>query len=112
MERRKAGLPVAPERNGKNDRLLFVLSPNDLVYVPEEGEHVDSHLNLKRIYKMVSCSGNRCCFVPERAAFPILDGKEFGSHNKVEIALSGENIKVVCKKIIVNRLGIIKKIEQ
>ena len=112
VERRKAGLPVAPERNGKNEKLLFVLSPNDLVYVPEEGEHVDSHLNLKRIYKMVSCYGNCCCFVPERVAFPILKGKEFGSLNKVEIALSGENIKVVCKKIIVNRLGIIKKIEQ
>ena len=112
IERKKAGLPVAPERNDKYEKLLFVLSPNDLVYVPEEGEHVDSHLNLKRIYKMVSSSGNRCWFIPERVAFPILDGKEFGSPNKVEIALSGENIKVVCKKIIANRLGLIKKIEQ
>ena len=67
---------------------------------------------MKRIYKMVSSYGDRCFFIPERIALPILDAKEFGSQNKVEIALSGENIKVVCKKIIVNRLGIIKKIEQ
>ena len=111
IERRKAGLSVAPERNDKNDRLLFVLSPNDLVYVPEEGENVDENLNPRRIYKMVSCSTTKCLFIPENIAFPIVEDIELGSHNKSSKAWSGEMIKSVCHKVIINRLGIISKIE-
>src|SRR5690606_27561062 len=38
IERQKQGLGPAPEINEKGDRLLFYLSPNDLVYVPTEEE--------------------------------------------------------------------------
>src|SRR5690606_4048686 len=55
IERQKQGLPSVSESNEKGHRLLFSLSPNDLVYVLEEGETFDeSKIDASRIYKVVS----------------------------------------------------------
>lgn len=109
IERQKQGLTVAPERDEHGNTLLFVLSPGDLVYLPTEEERVSNvnapTINKERIYKMVSCSGNICCFVPYYVASAIRDKFEFGTHNKVERAITGEMIKESCLPLKVDRLG-------
>lgn len=107
VENEKAGLPPAPDHDEAGHRLLFTISPGDLVYVPEEGEHVDIHrLDPERVWKMVSCSKCRCFFVPERVAAVIKDKGEYGSMNKVELTDQRVSIKNVCVKLKVNRLGL------
>lgn len=119
IERLKQGLSVVPEKNRKEDSLLFYLSPNDLVYVPIEDERENIHaVNLdqlnneqrKRIYKMVSCTGSECHFVPYYVASPIVNKVEYSSLNKIGRSLTGEMIKDVCIKLKVDRLGNIKGI--
>lgn len=48
----------------RGDKLLFWLSPNDLVYLPTEEERdfgrINEPIDRGRIYKMVSSSGNQC----------------------------------------------------
>lgn len=110
VERQKQGLPIAPEENSKGDKLLFVLSPGDLVYMPNENEHVDKNLDKGRIWKFVSTSLGRAQFVPERLAVPIADNMEYAK-NKTEFDDYHRSIKAFCRKIIVDRLGRITKIE-
>ncbi|NPA44319.1 MAG: CRISPR-associated protein Csn1, partial [Chlorobi bacterium] len=71
-------------------KLLFTLSPNDLVYVPtdEELENIDlidftdlSVVQKKRVYKMVSTTGGECHFVPNRNANEIVKN-ENGTNSK------------------------------
>lgn len=93
-----------------NDAVLkFILSPNDLVYVPTSDElrngiKVDK-IDKSRVYKMVSCTGNEAHFVPEIVASPIIQTKELGSNNKAQRAWTGEMIKEICIPIKVDRLG-------
>ena len=107
VERRKQGLSLAPDLNECGHRLLFILSPYDLVYVPTEGEHVDLHqLDRHRIYKMVSCTKNSCLFVPMSSATSIVNGFEYEKLNKMEKTIDdGVSIKNVCLKLTVDRLG-------
>src|SRR5690606_25225549 len=44
IERQKQGLLPVPEENGQGSKLLFYLSPNDLVYVPTEEEFKSGHM--------------------------------------------------------------------
>ena len=114
IDRQKQGLPSAPE--DENDNLpKFVLSPNDLVYVPTKEEIANGNmtypLDKTRVYKMVSCTGNEGHFVPTYIANPIIQTIELGSNNKAQRAWSGEMIKEICIPIHVDRLGnIIKKL--
>lgn len=110
VERMKNRMPVAPVEDENGNNLLFTLSPGDLVYIPEEGEHVDGIKDLSRIYKMVSSSGNQCFFIPASLAAPIVDTKELGANNKAEKAWTGRMIKQCCLKLSVDRLGTITKI--
>lgn len=119
IERLKQGLSVVPEKNRKEHSLLFYLSPNDLVYVPIEDERENIHaVNLaqlnneqrKRIYKMVSCTGSECHFVPYYVASPIINKVEYSPLNKIGRSLTGEMIKDICIKLKVDRLGNIKGI--
>ena len=93
-----------------NDAVLkFILSPNDLVYVPTSDElrngiNADK-IDKSRVYKMVSCTGNEAHFVPEIVASPIIQTKELGSNNKAQRAWTGEMIKEICIPIKVDRLG-------
>ena len=102
------GMYLKEEGLVANDaKLLFILSPNDLVYLPtnEELKEGIREVDKKRIYKMVSSSGNQCFFVSEKVAKPIVDKVEFSSLNKTERAISGEMIKTTCVSVKVDRLG-------
>lgn len=93
-----------------NDAVLqFILSPNDLVYVPTSDElrngiNADK-IDKSRVYKMVSCTRNEAHFVPEIVASPIIQTKELGSNNKAQSAWTGEMIKEICIPIKIDRLG-------
>ena len=109
----KQGLRPVPERNADGCELLFWLSPNDLVYLPtpedlERGK-IDT-VDVNRIYKMVSATGNYCFFIPHRIANAIISPVELGSNNKAEKAWTGEMVKSICVPIQVDRLGSILKI--
>lgn len=110
IEREKMGLKPAPESNDNGDKLLYCLSPGDLVYVPTP-EEIESgqqqfKIDKKRIYKMVSSTGSDCYFIPVSTASVIVDRYEFGSLNKVGRTVSdGVMIKSVCIPIKFNRLG-------
>ncbi|MBO4599096.1 MAG: type II CRISPR RNA-guided endonuclease Cas9 [Bacteroidaceae bacterium] len=88
-------------------KLLFILSPNDLVYLPTKEELKDGikEIDKTRIYKMVSCTGNEGHFAPARIANPILQTTELGSNNKAQRAWTGEMIKEICVPLKVDRLG-------
>lgn len=107
IEKMKAKLPL-------DDKALFILSPNDLVYIPTENELstgiISQPLDPNRIYKMVSSSGAQSFFIQQRVAQVIVDKVEFSPLNKMERAISGETVKKICIPISVNRLGEIIKI--
>lgn len=107
IDRKKKREVIA--ENTENRRLLFILSPNDLVYLPTQEELVsgviNKPINRKRVYKMVSCTGNVSDFIPSFIANPILDNKELGSNNKAQRSWSGEMIKEICIPLKVDRLG-------
>lgn len=109
IEREKQGLIPVPDRNDKGDKLLFWLSPNDLVYLPTEEERELSRINEPidrgRIYKIVSFTGNRLYGVPCNVANVIVDKLEYSSLNKVELTDAKESIKEICIPIRVDRLG-------
>ncbi len=107
IERLKQGLSPAPA-DEKGNEPKFVLSPNDLVYVPTEENEIN--INNAKIYKFVSCTSNEAHFVPISIASPIIETIELGSNNKAQRAWSGEMIKEVCIPIKVDRLGNITKI--
>ena len=114
INRQKQGLSSAPEdENGNLPK--FVLSPNDLVYVPTKEEIANGRiiypLNKQRIYKMVSSGNYQCFFIQNCIANIIIDKYEYSSMNKMERAITGEMIKEICIPIQVDRLGnIIKKL--
>ena len=88
-------------------KFMFILSPNDLVYLPTKEELKDGirEMDKKRLYKMVSCTGNQCFFVDEKVAKMIVDKVEFTSMNKAERAITGEMVKETCIPIKVDRIG-------
>ena len=112
IERLKQGLSPAPADSNGNEP-LFVLSPNDFVYLPKDNKmeiKYENDLDYSRIYKFVSCTSNEAHFVPAFIAAPIIETKELGSNNKAQRAWTNEMIKEVCIPIKVDRLGNITKI--
>ena len=93
-----------------NDAVLkFILSPNDLVYVPTSDElrngiNADK-IDKSRVYKMVSSSGSQCFFINNKVASIIVNKVEYSPLNKMERSISGEMIKEICIPIKVDRLG-------
>ena len=124
IERQKQGLSSVPEYNEKGDPLLFSLSPNDLVYVPVEGEIIEdidfrilSKEQKERIYNVNDFSST-CYFTPNRIAKAIFPkevdlqrkgDKLPGSYDTKTASLEGIQIKEVCIKLKVDRLGNISK---
>jgi CRISPR-associated endonuclease Csn1 len=129
IERLKQGLKEVPETNEKGHTLLFSLSPNDLVYVPTE-EEINSGVKLNekdvkpnRVYKFTDSSDTMANFIPATIAnvifnynkdkqkkmginYPIQNEIGVGSQgSKNERAITGEQIKKVCIKLKVDRLG-------
>lgn len=136
IERQKQGLNSVPETNNKGHQLLFHLSPNDLVYVPKEDEDIASidfgnmdKEQALRVYKFTDGSGIMANFIPASFSSVLFNmskdkqkkafGKELyniqneigvGSQgSKNERALTGEQIKNVCIKLNIDRLGNISK---
>lgn len=119
-------MPPAPE-NGNGVAPKYVLSPNDLVYVPtkleRETKRICEPLDKERIYKFVDGNGTTANFVPyyvaniifsmdKKRAETFCNGRtiqnEFGEgspKSKNERALTGEMIKRICIPITVTRLG-------
>lgn len=132
VERLKQGQSPAPEVLENGAKLIFTLSPNDLVYVPEDeilsNVQIDE-LDKERIYRFVDSSGNRANFVPHRIANLLFNvakndadkycnstsivQNELGigsPKSKNERSLDGTMIKSVCWKLVTDRLGNIIKI--
>lgn len=121
IERQKQGLSSVPETNEKGDKLLFHLSPNELVYIPtlEEKENLKGidfgnlrKEQVERVYKMVSSTGAECHFIHSNISSLIksYDPKskigELGSLNKLEVTMDNSaRIKESCIKLHVDRLG-------
>ena len=118
----KKGLPL-------DEDALFILSPNDLVYLPtaeeQETGKITMPLDKERIYKMVDSSKSIANFVPYSSAYTIFSvpkenskyynniQNEYGvgsPKSKNERAITGEMIKETCIPIKVDRLGNIIKI--
>ena len=112
--RMKNGLPVSEPVDSEGRKLLFILSPLDLVYMPDEGEDIEhfgskvQSLDTHKIYKVVSIYKNRVFFIPYSIAKPIQDGLEFNKHNIIELDDNRRSIKQYCVKLCVDRLGNIK----
>ncbi len=127
IERQKQGLSPCPETNEKGERLLFSLSPNDLVYVPSPDEVIETidfgnltKEQLKRVYNVNDFSGVTIYFTPNNVASSIIP-KEIdmgwntkkqeisGSFDTKTASLDNKSIKDVCIKLKVDRLGNISK---
>ncbi len=109
IERQKQGLPSVPETNEKGNRLLFSLSPNDLVMITPVDS--DNWPVSDRIYKVVSFTGNQAFFIKHAVSTSIVNKGEFSTLNKSERSIEGLMIKEGCEKINLDRLGKIVKIE-
>ncbi|MFV0566440.1 MAG: type II CRISPR RNA-guided endonuclease Cas9, partial [Flavobacteriaceae bacterium] len=106
---------------------LFALSPNDLVYIPNQDENIESldFNNLskdkrERLYNVNDFSST-CYFTPNRLAKAIIAKEVDMSYNEVKnkitgsfdmktASLNGVQIKDVCIKLNVDRLGHITKV--
>lgn len=121
-----------PQTNEPGNKLLFFLSPNDLVYVPTEEEKENPSLvnldnlnqqQINRVYKFIDGSGTTANFIPNYSATTIFNmnkkeqekrglnypvQNEFGvgsPQSKNQKSLSGVMVKEVCWKLHVNRVG-------
>lgn len=127
IDRQKKGMPSVP--NNENGFVpKYVLSPNDLVYVPTAEElknrQILQPLNTERIYRFVDGCDGRANFTPYYVANVVfsMDKKEaakFCNGEKViqnelgegspksknERAITGEMIKNVCLPVNINRIG-------
>lgn len=128
----KKGKSPVPEFNEDNDKLLFYLQPNDLVYLPKQNENIDDvkNFDIKRIYRFVDSSKDVANFVPQSSAKVIFhiakddakkyclkkNGKgeidiiqdEYGKgspQSKNQKTQTGEMIKAICIPLAVDRLG-------
>lgn len=122
--------PVHPD--DPDYKLLFVLNPNDLVYVPTEGESespksfiINNLTNdqLKRVYRFTDGSGTTMNFVPVNVASLLFnvskkDQEKMGlslpiqnelgirsPQSKNQNSFEGIQIKSVCWKLKIDRLG-------
>ena len=109
IERKANNLPIADNKEGYK---TILLSPNDLVYIPEEGENIkaidwvnDRKRISERIYKVVSFTKSQIFFIPHYVSSPIIQTTELGANNKSETSWNKLMIKRVCIKIKIDRLG-------
>jgi len=127
IDKLKQKLPAVPEVNENGCKLLFYLNPNDLVYVPknDEIENKKIEIDRNRIYRFTDSSGSTANFVPaniakvifnyskdkqKRIDYKIQNEIGLGSlRSKNENTITGEQqIKSVCLKLKVDRLGNVK----
>lgn len=138
VESLKQGLEPCPVTHPENPeyKLLFVLNPFDLVYVPTEEEVENPNLvdfsklkkeQMNRIYKFTDGSGTTMNFAPsnfssllfnmtnkeqEKAEIKLSIQNELGlgsPQSKNQNTLEGIQIKSICWKLKIDRLGNISK---
>lgn len=88
-------------------KILMILSPGDLVYVPtpDEIESGEMTWRSERMHKFVSSSETGAYFIANSVANTIKNAKEFGPLNKIS-RIDGEDlIKSICVSVKVDRLG-------
>ena len=123
----KQGLPIAGKDEHGNEP-IFILSPNDLVYVPTKEEvqngKISEPIDRERIYKFVDSSDVTANFIPCYIANLIyalpkkvaehfcnssqLIQNELGlgsPQSKNQRSLTGEMVKDICILIKTDRLG-------
>lgn len=114
IERQKQGLSSCPDENEKGHRLLFDLSPNQLIYVPTEEEQENAQTvdfsnlsteQVKRIFVVNDFSGVTIYFTPNHFAKNIVSKELDTSFDSKQSKLNGVFIKDVCWKLETNRLG-------
>ena len=107
IERQKQGLSSVPELDSDGNKLLFSLSPNDLVYINNNYDLVNnlSQVDIAKIYKVVSFTNNRLYVIPYQVASAIVDKTEYTSLNKIELTKE----KSFIEKLKFDRLGNISK---
>jgi CRISPR-associated endonuclease Csn1 len=118
IERQKQGLSPVYETNELGHQLFCFLSPNDLIFVPNEIEQGNinavnfsklSKEQLGRLYKVVSFTGKRLYSIPHSVSTSIVDKVEFSQLNKLEFSIVDKfSMKDVCIKLKTDRLGNIK----
>lgn len=115
IDRLAKGLQIHDENPDSN---YIVLSPGDMVYVPEENELIsqinwnDKETIADRTYIMKSSSSSTCYFLPISIA-SIIEKGEFESLGKSEKTKSRENPQIIKEnfvKLKVDRLGNISPI--
>lgn len=136
IERLKQKISPVPEKKTIKKKkeihelnLLFHLSPDDLVYVPTEDEKENRNTidfsnltkeQMKRIFFVNDFSGSTCYFRPNRIAKAIVEkevdmnydekkNKITGSFDTKTASFEGEQIKNICLKLKIDRLGNISK---
>ncbi len=109
IERKANNLPIVDEKEGYK---TILLSPNDVVYVPEPEENIklidwknEKQKISERIYKVVSFSKSQIFFIPHFVSSPLIQADELGANNKSETSWDGQMIKKICIKIKMDRLG-------
>jgi CRISPR-associated endonuclease Csn1 len=107
IERQKQGYSPVPDINEDGYNLLFTLSPNDLVLIPDSINNnlIDLDKNKSNIYKIVSFTGNRLYGIPCNNSVPIYDKIEYSQLNKMETTIDRISIKEHCLKISIDRIG-------
>src|SRR5574344_273589 len=114
IEREKEGLSPVPDTNEDGNKLLFYLTPNQLIYMPSEAEQAEGvnieNIDRSRIYKVVSFTNSRLYGIPSTVANVIFDKVEYTQLNKFESTDDKISIKSVCLPVKVDRLGNIEKI--
>ena len=128
IARMKQRLHPVNDRDEDGNKLLFYISPNDLVYLPISDELENNNIcidnmDVNRIYRFVDSSGTTANFVHNSMAAVIYHLKkdeaerfclgetiqdEFGKgspQSKNQRAIDGEMIKEICIPIVVNRIG-------
>jgi len=103
-----------PTKNEKGDNLLFHLSPNDLVYVPNNDELENSNLvdfkklskeQISRVFNVNDFTGYTIYFTPNQFSKAIAPKELDSSFDSKQSKLFGQSIKDVCWKIKMDRLG-------
>jgi CRISPR-associated endonuclease Csn1 len=130
IERQKQGLSSVPKNNDEGHRLLFHLSPNDLVYVPSEEEienlnQIDfKNLNSEQRNRLFNVNdfSTTCYFSPNSFSKAIREKEVDLSYNEQKQTISGsfdsktasfdkKQIKDWCLKLKFDRLGSISKFD-
>ncbi len=120
-------IPIQP--SPEKGEYLFILSPDDLVYVPTDSE-LERDMSfvfmefkkeqVERIYNMKKASGVECYFTPNNYSKLICPYNskskigELGSQNRVMKTINEHEIKIQasCWKLIVDRLGQVVGVEK